>query len=394
MKKFIRKAIAKLPKLTPEQVRDLIDELARENDMLQVVMDSMEDGIIVCDLEYRVQFVNKTIHRLLPLQKESEDRLLWAVIKDHDIADYLELHMKRSDRILDDEFYVQKGSMISTLAISVYPLVRNRSIGGSIILCRDITEKKKNEAKFRRAENLASLTTLAASVAHEIKNPLASMGIHLQLMQGELARENCIGKESASEYLDIIAEEIERLNTIVVDFLFAVRPMDTRMRPENLNELMQELLDFIKYELEAASISYELQLEERLPKVQIDKKYLKQALLNIIKNAIAAMSDGGQLVVKTSIQGGFAAIDITDDGIGIPEDQLNKIFEPYYTTKDFGSGLGLTVVYKVVREHGGEISLDSQEGKGTTFTILLPLPQTERALINWQGEGDEHPHSR
>ncbi|MCF7933364.1 MAG: PAS domain S-box protein [Spirochaetia bacterium] len=386
MNKFIRKAIQKLPKLTSEQIEQLIDLLADENEMLSVVLDSMEDGIIVTDLDNRIKIISKTTRRLLPMHNETDEKVLWAVISDHEIADYLELHMGRGDRILDEEFYVQKSSLIRVLSFSVFPLVRDKAIMGNIIMLRDITERKKSEAKYRRAENLASLTTLAASVAHEIKNPLASMGIHLQLMQRELERENCIGKESAAEYLDIISEEIERLNSIVVDFLFAVRPMDTRMKSEDINAVIKELLEFTKYELEQNQIAYVFDPSDHLPKIEIDKKYIKQALLNIIKNAIAAMPEGGVLHVSTAVSGDMASIDITDNGVGISEEHMNKIFEPYYTTKDFGSGLGLTVVYKVIREHGGEISLDSQEGKGTTFTITLPLPQSERVMLDWEGD--------
>ncbi len=385
MKKFVNKALQKLPKLAPEQITSLVDMLIDENELLSIVIDSMEDGIIVTDTEYRIQLISKTTRRLLPMQSEVEERVLWAVINDHDIADYLELHVKNGDRIVDEEFYIQLGKGLSVLSVSVFPLVGDRKIKGNVIILRDITEKKKNEAKYRRAENLASLTTLAASVAHEIKNPLASMGIHLQLMQKELLRENCLGKESAAEYLDILSEEIERLNGIVVDFLFAVRPMDTRMRPESLNELVSELLEFTKYELEQNGITFELELDERLPKLQMDKKYLKQALLNIVKNAIAAMAGGGTLKVSTYIQGEQACVDIADNGTGISEENMSKIFEPYFTTRDFGSGLGLTVVYKVVREHGGEVSLDSKEGVGTTFTISLPMPQKERAMLDWEG---------
>jgi PAS domain S-box-containing protein len=386
MKKFINKAIRKLPKLTYEQIKQLIDMLSDEYEQLTLVLDSMEEGIIVTDLEHRIQLLNKTTRRLLPMHSETDDRVIWAVVYDHEIADYLELHLSNNDRIVDEEFYIQKGSTVSILTITAVPLVREKRVTGNIILLRDITEKKKSEAKFRRAENLASLTTLAASVAHEIKNPLASMGIHLQLMQKELERENCIGRDSASEYLDIISEEIERLNSIVVDFLFAVRPMDTRMKAEDVNDMIEELFEFMRYELEQNHVTFEFKPDKKLPKVTMDKKYLKQALLNIVKNGVAAMPDGGKLIISTHIQGDMVNINITDNGVGISEENMAKIFEPYFTTKDFGSGLGLTVVYKVIREHGGEISLDSSEGKGTTFTISLPLPESERALIDYEGQ--------
>jgi signal transduction histidine kinase len=156
------------------------------------------------------------------------------------------------------------------------------------------------------------------------------------------------------------------------------------MKSEDINDIIEELYEFMRYELENSKVVFEFKPDTSLPKISIDKKYLKQALLNIVKNALAAMPEGGKLIISTYSEGDVMNIDITDDGVGISEENMAKIFEPYFTTKDFGSGLGLTVVYKVIREHGGEISLDSQEGKGTTFTISLPLPSTERNLIDYE----------
>jgi len=160
------------------------------------------------------------------------------------------------------------------------------------------------------------------------------------------------------------------------------------MKLEHINELMQELMDFVQYELEENGIVPEMKLGKDIPKIEIDAKYLKQALLNIIKNAIGAMPDGGHLKIRTEKDHGMVNISIEDDGTGISEENMSKIFEPYFTTKDFGSGLGLTVVYKVIKEHQGDISINSLEGKGTTFTISLPLPQNERDLIDWQQDGE------
>jgi signal transduction histidine kinase len=133
----------------------------------------------------------------------------------------------------------------------------------------------------------------------------------------------------------------------------------------------------------------ETKLNDSISKVEIDEKYIKQALMNIIKNGIAAMEEGGTLTLSTWEDNGYVHTDIRDTGVGISDEKIAKIFEPYYTTKDFGSGLGLTVVYKVVREHGGEISVQSNEGEGTTFTISLPIPESEKRLLDWQGEGEE-----
>ncbi|MCF7945502.1 MAG: PAS domain-containing protein [Spirochaetia bacterium] len=389
MRKFIERAVEKLPKLNTEQIKSLIDLLLRENERFEGVLDSLYDGIIVTDNNHRIIMINKSAHRLLPIHPgEQEFHLLWTAVNDDDIADFLHTVVPEGDKILDEEFYLENCSNLCVLSISVFPFVREKQVEGSIVLVRDITEKKKQEARFRRAENLASLTTLAAGVAHEIKNPLASIGIHLQLMRREVEQKRYLEKENVYGYLDVIDEEIERLNSIVVDFLFAVRPMDTRMKSDDLNALLQEMLDFVKYELEENKISLTVNLLSSLPKVEIDAKYLKQALLNIIKNAIGAMPEGGNLKVSTEKEHDKVNIYIQDNGVGIPEKNMSKIFEPYFTTKDFGSGLGLTVVYKVIKEHQGDISINSIEGKGTTFTISLPLPRDERTLIDWQQEAE------
>jgi two-component system, sporulation sensor kinase E len=387
MRNFVKKAIGKIEKLERGQILKLITRLSDENEMLETILDSMDDGVIVTDPEHRIKIANKTANRLLQFQTgDFHDRIVWAVIKDQETAEFIEKQIRSEGKITDEEFYTEKGAGTATLSLTALPYVKNKKIEGTILILRDVTEKKQIEAQFRRAENLASLTTLAAGVAHEIKNPLASIGIHIQLMRKNLNQSGCIDKEGAEEYLGIIDEEIERLNGIVVDFLFAVRPMDTRIKSEDVNKFSEDLLDFVKYELEENNIQIETNLSKEIPKIEIDIKYMKQVLLNIIKNAIAAMPNGGLLTLNTFRKDDRVHIQIQDNGVGITDENMAKIFEPYFTTKDFGSGLGLTVVFKIIKEHGGEISLNSKEGEGTTFTISLPLPQSERSLLVWEDE--------
>jgi signal transduction histidine kinase len=185
------------------------------------------------------------------------------------------------------------------------------------------------------------------------------------------------------KYIGVVNEEIDRLNGIVVDFLFAVRPMNMDFREGNINLLIEELTEFVRFELEEARIVYVLDLAQELPIIDFDERYMKQALLNLIKNAIAAMPEGGKLTIKTEAQEAEILIHVYDTGIGISEEHLSKIFEPYFTTKETGSGLGLTLVFKIVREHQGEITVKSKSGEGSCFTIALPIPQKERRLIKY-----------
>jgi PAS domain S-box-containing protein len=399
MKDFIKRSIKKISKLTGEQIEDLFIDAAEEIDRLETVLESLGEGILVCDTKHSLVLANKCAERFIPITVSTlGSDPLWSRIWDERIADFLEATLKSGDRVEDREFNVEAGIQ-RLLSISVLPLVREHRVTGSLIYIEDITEKRGREARLRRAENLASLTTLAAGVAHEIKNPLGSISIHIQLMQkaleanrGLMARgaANTEGLDQLDKYIAVVNEEIDRLNHIVVDFLFAVRPMNLDLREGNINVLIGELMEFMGFELSGASIVCNLELEEGLPLLKFDERYLKQALLNLVKNAAAAMPGGGKLTVKTGRKDNEAFISVMDTGLGIPEENLSKIFEPYFTTKATGSGLGLTLVFKIIREHQGEISVKSREGEGTSFTISLPVPQRERRLIGFEGdfEGD------
>jgi signal transduction histidine kinase len=207
----------------------------------------------------------------------------------------------------------------------------------------------------------------------------------MQLIQKALTRLEGVETGSIEEYVDVVNEEVERLNRIVVDFLFAVRPMNTVLEDAQLNPILRDLLEFMRYELEEANVILEEEFADELPMLQLDQKFIKQAVLNLVKNAIGAMPNGGTLSVSTRQNGDDVILKIADTGEGMSEEVLNKIFEPYFTTRDFGSGIGLTLVYKIVKEHMGEISVVSQEGKGSTFEISFPIPQREQHLLSWKG---------
>ena len=188
----------------------------------------------------------------------------------------------------------------------------------------------------------------------------------------------------------MIEEEVERLNQIVVDYLFAVRPMNIDLTSEEVNEVLAELLRLLRPELKEAGIELREQLSTSLPRVLLDQRAMREALLNLIKNAIAAMVEdtaSGRprvLTVASSTDGETVTVRIGDTGPGIPQEIQGKIFEPYFTTRDFGSGLGLTLVYKIVKEHLGEIEVDSKPGSGSTFSISIPIPQTEKRLLGFE----------
>ncbi|MCG8479365.1 MAG: ATP-binding protein, partial [Spirochaetales bacterium] len=347
MRGFVRRALAKLPKLDSKQIEQLLAAVAEENERIAVVLDSMNDGVIVVDESHRLMLVNKAAERLIPLVpgRIIGDRPIWRVIADEDIAAFVHDTLENDESVSDREFALDGGGTTRILSCSIIPLVQAGHIRGSILQLVDISEKRGREARLRRAESLASLTTLAAGVAHEIKNPLGSIGIHTQLIGKLVARLEEEHTSPIRSYLAVIDEEIDRLNKIVVDFLFAVRPMNTHLEDGSLNVIVEDLLNFVQYELERAEIELIKDLDKGLPRLRIDPKYLKQALMNLVKNAISAMPEGGTLRVSTQVRGDQALLRISDNGIGMSDDVRDKIFEPYFTTKDFGSGIGLTLVY-------------------------------------------------
>ncbi|MBN2510698.1 MAG: PAS domain S-box protein [Spirochaetales bacterium] len=388
MRKFLQRAISMISKLDEESIKALILDLATENELLEKVLYSLTDGVVVLNREHEIIFLNKAAERMIPF---SEDELLeqhlWDVTRDIELNTFFYKSLNDADIVKDKEFYIEAGGGVRTLSFTFMPLVKSGAIEGNILHVDDITEKKSKEARLRRAENLASLTTLTAGVAHEIKNPLGSIGIHIQLIQKALKNRQNPDIDNVEKFLEVVNEEVERLNGIIVDFLFAVRPMDLDPALTDLNRIVNELVEFTMYEAKDAGVDIKEEFAEDLPWISMDEKYFKQAMLNIIKNAIAAMPDGGTLCIQTRRRGDCIELTVSDTGIGIPEENLTKIFEPYFTTKEFGSGLGLTLVYKIIKEHRWDIQLKSREGEGTSFIICMPIPQKDKKLIEW-GENE------
>jgi len=402
MRLFVKRALQKLDELDKKKGHDFIIAASREIDRLEEVLDSLPRGILVCDTTHKLILANKAARRFFSIVSyEQAIETVWSVIPEEIVAEFLALTLLSKDKVEEKEFDVEVNGQPRLLSVSVMPLVQDRLVSGSLILVDDITERRAREARMQRMENLASLTTLAAGVAHEIKNPLGSLSIHVQLIKktmdankklyfedhpGESPDSDTKASEcfrTVDKYLKVVNEEIDRLNSIVVDFLFAVRPMNAELRRGDVNALITELAEFVSFELKNARIECDLNLAENLPKVNIDERLMKQALLNLIKNAIAAMVEGGKLSITTEASEGELLINIADTGVGIPEENFSKIFEPYFTTKESGSGLGLTMVFKIIKEHHGEISVRSKKGEGSVFFIILPVPQPERRLLTY-----------
>ncbi|MGN0850566.1 MAG: nitrogen regulation protein NR(II) [Candidatus Ornithospirochaeta sp.] len=367
------------------ELKNLITQSLEESDLYASLFNNLQDGHVIIDEKGTVVLANRRLFTLVPYQRKYRNRPLEGMsikecISDKDLSSYIENVLNGKEKGEDRDFTLQVGSELRTLRISFLRLCTDKNQYMDITIS-DISEDIRKETRLRRSESLASMTTMAAGVAHEIKNPLAAMQIHTQLMRKAFQKYGSLDEEKAEKYLNVIEEETAHLNKIAVDFLFAVKPMEVELRLGSLNENVEEVVSFLLPEAEERGIKVETKLDSFLPRIQFDARLVKQALLNLVQNAFAAMAENGKLTIISKSDGDYQALIIRDNGSGIPEEKLSKIFEPYYTTKASGTGLGLTLVYKIMKEHNGDIHVKSEVGKGTEFILLFPVPVSERKAL-------------
>jgi len=263
--------------------------------------------------------------------------------------------------------YILIGAIASVIIIIPLAYYYNREI---------IRKTRELEKRTIDSERLAFAGTLAGGLAHEIKNPLSTLNIHLQLLKEYLQKTIGTSEEHTRKVyrkIEIIQKEAQRLEEILNDFLRFAKGQKLELDHCNVNEIIEEVINFAMPEIRQKNIVVLKSYHPGLPLCYLDSKLIKQAFLNIVINAQQAMNHGGELMIRTSKVKQFVQIDITDTGHGIPKDSLNKIFQVYYSTKSTGTGLGLPTTKRIVEDHRGTIGVQSEKGKGTNFTIQLPI---------------------
>ena len=243
---------------------------------------------------------------------------------------------------------------------------------------RHLRRIKEMEDRIHLAERLSSLGHLAAGVAHEIRNPLNAIGMGLQRLKREFSPQDLPQKEAYTSFTDLIFKEVRRVNEIINQFLTLARPFQLNLRLSSLEDLLKNLITLFQEEASSQKIQIQAEIDSALPPIPIDPERLTQALINIMKNAIQAMTAGGSLRIETKSFKDRVEMTLSDTGSGIPPDQMEKIFNYYYTTKEDGVGLGLPIAARIIEAHGGQLKLESQPGAGTKVTIQLPIQQGQK----------------
>ncbi len=381
--RLLKKVIEDLSSCPEDELVKLVNKAIEEEDILYTLFDKLEDGHLVVNEKSIVVFANTKAKSSIPYKRSGntiEGLHIDECVIDKDMNTYISQVLKGEENAEEKDFSIQSGNEVRVFRVSFTPIETKGRVFVDIAI-KEITSLIRKEARLRRSESLASMTTMAAGVAHEIKNPLAAMRIHTQLLRKLLEKKGTLTLDDAESYLSVLEEEIDHLNKIAVDFLFAVKPMDVELKKDNINKIVSEIIEFLEPEAEEKKIEIVSSLSPYIPNIEVDSHLFRQALLNLIQNAFAAIGSNGRLTISTKMNGNFVSVRVEDTGIGIDEDKLSRIFEPYYTTKASGTGLGLTVVYKIMKEHNGDIHVTSTKGKGTTFTLDFPVPSSERLAL-------------
>ncbi len=247
---------------------------------------------------------------------------------------------------------------------------------------RHLRKVKEMEHRIQLAERLSSLGHLAAGVAHEIRNPLNAIGMGLQRLKKEFLPQEESKKEEYLSFTELIFKEIRRVNEIIGQFLTLSRPFAVNLKPSSLQELIKNLTTLLKEEASSQGIEIQSDRNSDFPLIEMDEEKLTQAFLNIMKNGMQAMEQGGVLRVETQSFKDRVEVSFSDSGSGIPPDRMEKIFNYYYTTKEKGVGLGLPIAHRIIEAHGGQLKVESQVGSGTKVTVSLPMNRQQRATGN------------
>ena len=378
---FLDKLLNRIDRVGQGDLQAYLQRLNSEKGFFETIFNTLQEGIVVVDSQGRIRYLNHAVTTLLGI----------------DPAKAMGTPMAQHLKELDWPKILAEGRVVNRDLEVFYPQPRylnfylvpledkETSLMGYALIFHDLTARRAQAREAIESEKLNAVTLLAAGVAHELGNPLNSLNIHLQLMERDLRKRDGPDEELL-ESVRVARGEVARLDTIINQFLGAVRPAHATRSMVNINTVVHESLAFLQPEIKDRDVIVQEELAEMLPSIPANADQLKQAFYNLIKNAVQALSHGGILRVTTSRTDTHLEVSFEDNGTGISIEDMAHITEPYYTRKKNGTGLGLFIVQRILHEHGGQLELLSEPGRGTTARILLPLADRRVRLL---GAGDE-----
>ena len=364
----IEKIATRLDKLSAADVRGLFLRLGAENSLLQEVCDALSDGLILFSTEGTPLFANRAAcaiynRSLRDLLKEPFERLAAGACSWEDL--------RRAD----------SASIVRDVQVN-YPTARHyhffitplKEGQEYLLLVRDDTEDRERNEENEEAGQFNLLTFLTSAVAHEIGNPLNSLGLSLQLLRRKLEKNDARSRAAVKQLVDDALQETQRLDTLLHQFLQSIRPAHLERSKVQVNAVISRVLQLLTPEISERGIAVHTELRDDLPEISADAERLLRALYNLIRNALQSLPGGenGGVSIRTSFNDSEVGISIGDNGCGISHEVMGSMYEPFRTTRSKGHGLGLLIARHIIRQHGGTLSLTSRQGLGTTVTITLP----------------------
>ncbi|WBL17249.1 PAS domain-containing sensor histidine kinase [Sutcliffiella sp. NC1] len=351
--------------------RKMEKDLRESEQKFRKIFDNAMDGIVLWDEQFTIIDVNANASKIIGVEKEQiVNKTFYHYLTSEKMKPIYKSWKNFSEQgELSGEYVYEtnKGNRIIE-----YSAKKNVIPGLHMTFFRDITDKREMEEQLKKSDTLNVVGELAAGIAHEIRNPMTALKGFIQLLQSS------VDESKYSMYFDVISSELNRIESIITEFLVLAKPQAISYEKKDVTKIMKETLDLMSAQAVLENVQFETFFASEKEILYCEPKQLKQVFINILKNAIEVMPKGGTVTISISEKNDYVTISIKDQGIGIPEDKLKKLGEPFYTTKDRGTGLGLMVSYKIVEEHKGYIEVDSEVGKGTTFHIYLPKNLNER----------------
>ena len=372
------RVLGRLDTLDSVNMANLVQRLVREHGLFEDIFNTLQEGILVISADGEIEYANSAAHTLIGLKTDDlTGSVLWRLVPG--LRPSLEAALDDAAPVLPVVAREIQLTYPEPRIVRLYMVpFKGEGVGAErrfAVILSDITSEKQSTEDRIETERTSSILLLAAGVAHELGNPLNSLTIHLQLIERKLKKLKAVKeKEAASlaESIRVCQEEVSRLDGIITNFLGAIRPRPPDLAETNLSEVLAEVLSFQQRELEDRGIEVEAETPSDLPVVMADRNQLKQVFFNITKNAMEAMRPGGKLRIRTRADDDNVYLLFGDTGAGIKQEDLVKLFQPYHTTKTGGHGLGLMIVQRILREHGGQVGIESKEGVGTLVTLQFP----------------------